>query len=150
MIQEYLLQVLIIIAGAVLLFCTIYALARKTLTENISMFWTAISLFLIVSGLVLLPFDWELYISTGALLIAAACFALLLVGMFYLSRLLSLNIRRTQELAIQVSLLNQEHIMVDRCLTGMSGQAEHAIWRTNTTAEQRKEEAPHEEYSVCN
>lgn len=155
MIQEYLLQILLIVAGILLFLCTINSLARKKLTETISMFWGVMALLFVVAGLLLLPLNWNQYVTLGALLVIAACFGVLLVGMFYLSQLLSFNIRKTQELAMQVSLLNQEHIKVDHYLTSLSGESRYMVWRTNTVAEQpieecKREDMLNEECSVCN
>ena len=151
MIEKYLLQILLVAAGLILFLRTIWLLARKKLTETISMFWGTLSILFVVAGIALIPLEWSRYLSTGALLIVAAGFLLMLTGMFYLSQQLSYTIRKTQELAIQISLLNQEHVKTDQCLSGLSGQSRNHIWRTTTVAEQSEQEdgKPHEEYSVC-
>jgi hypothetical protein len=74
------------------------------------------------------------------LLIVAIVFFLLLAAMFYLSQLLSYNMRKIQELAIQISLLNQEHIKVDYYLSALSGEPRNKIWRTDTISEATAEE----------
>ena len=154
MIREYLLQIILIAEGLLLLTHTMLSLARKKLTETISMLWGFISIVLIVAGLVLLPFDWTPHITPGALIIVALAFTVLVQGTFYLSCLLSYTMRKTQELAIQISLLNQEHIKVDYYLSSLSGQPRNQIWRTETVAEPvseqaEKEDVLHEECSVC-
>ncbi len=154
MIQEYFLQILLIAVGLLLFLHTLCSLARKKLTESISMFWCTMAILYVVAGILLVPFEWRQYITSGALMFTASGFLLLMVGMFYLSLQISSVVRKTQELAIQISLLNQEHIIVDGCLSGISGQSRNQIWRTNTVAElttpQLQEEgAPYEECAVC-
>ena len=135
MIQEYLLQIILAAAGLLLFLRTIRSLAKKILTETISMFWTVISFLLLIAGILLIPFDWGQYISCGALLIIAAGFGIMFEGLFYFSKLLSYNIRKIQELAMQISLLNQEHIKINQYLSSLYGHSSHRIWRTDTTAE---------------
>ena len=118
------------------------------------MFWSVVAILLVVAGAVLFPLDWQQYITPGALIVVAAVFVLMIEGLFFLSQQLSLTIRKTRELAMQISLLNQEHLKVDQYLAGLSGQSRHQIWRTNTVAEAaepqaKKEETQHEECTVC-
>ena len=154
MMNEYLLQIFLVAAGLLLFVRTMMSLARKNLTETISMFWSLISVMLVLAGILLIPFDWNQYITSGALIFVAVSFALVISGVFYLSQVLSYNVRKTQELAIQISLLNQEHIKVDYYLSNLSGQPRNKIWRTDTIAETspkevKKEDAAHEECAVC-
>lgn len=140
MIREYLLQIILIAAGLLLFLRTMSSLAKKHLTETVSMFWGSFSILLVLGGLVLIPFEWDQYMSLAALVIFAVLFFLLLAGMFYLSQLLSYNMRKIQELAIQISLLNQEHIKVDYYLSALSGEPRNKIWRTDTISELIAEE----------
>ena len=154
MIQEYLLQILLIAAGLLLFLRTLWSLARKKMIETICMFWSTVAILFVVAGIALIPLDWSQYISCGALLIVVAGFVLVIEGMYFLSLQLSYAIRKTQELAIQISLLNQEHIKVDHALSGLSGQSRNQIWRTNTVAESpnpqaKKEDTDHEKCAVC-
>ena len=154
MIEEYLLQILLVAEGIWLFVRTMNSLARKTMTEAISMFWSFLAIVFVLGGIALIPLQWSEYLSLGALIIVAVAFALVMEGMYYLSQQLSHTIRKTQELAMQISLLNQEHLKVDGCLSGLSGRSRNEIWRTNTVAEPKasktqKEETPHEECSVC-
>ena len=154
MIQEYLLQVLFIVASFLLFARTVCALARKKLTETISMFWCFAAILFFIGGILIFFVDWHEYITTSAVIVMAVGFALVIEAMYWFSFQLSYNIRKTQELAIQISLLNQEHIKVDNCLSGVSGQTRNQIWRTTTVAEDvaaqcQEEEKNHEECAVC-
>ena len=148
-IQEYLLQIILLTAGILLFIRTLWSLARKKLTE------TLVAILLVVAGLLLIPLNWSQYITHGALILVTVGFVLMFEGMFFLSIHLSFTTRKTQELAIQISLLNQEHIKVDECLSGLSGQSRNQIWRTTTVAEltvvqAQKEGTSIEERAVCN
>lgn len=154
-IQEYLLQIVLFTVGVLLLVRTLWSLARKKMTETLSMFWSVTAILLVVAGLLLIPLNWSQYITHGAVIFVTVGFVLVFEGMYFLSIQLSYTTRRTQELAIQISLLNQEHIKVDECLSGLSRQSRNQIWRTNTvaelTAEQAREEGTSiEECAVCN
>ena len=154
-IQEYLLQIVLFTVGVLLLVRTLWSLARKKMTETLSMFWSVTAILLVVAGLLLIPLNWSQYITHGAVIFVTVGFVLVFEGMYFLSIQLSYTTRRIQELAIQISLLNQEHIKVDECLSGLSRQSRNQIWRTNTiaelTAEQAREEGTSiEECAVCN
>jgi hypothetical protein len=151
--QTYLLQIFLIASGLLLFLRTMRSLARKKITETISMFWGVLSFLFVLAGILLIPLDWSQYITTGALIIVALGFSLGIYCMFYFSMQLSDSIRKTQELAIQVSLLNQEHSKVSDSLCGLLGQSGEQIWRTNTMSEQYDKQAgegdvSHEECSV--
>ena len=153
--QEYLLQIMLVMAGILLFVRTLWALARKKLTETMSMFWSVVAILFVIAGLLLIPFNWSQYITPGALIFVAVGFVVMLEGLYFFSIQLSFTTRKTQELAIQISLLNQEHIKVDHCLSGLSGQSRNQIWRTNTVAEltvvqAQKEGKSLEECAICN
>ena len=153
-IQEYLLQILLIAVGLLIFLYTLYSLARKKLTESISMFWCTVAILFVVSGILLIPLEWKQYSTYEAMAFIASAFLLMVMGMFYFSLQISNTVRKTQELAIQISLLNQEHVKVDGCLSGLSGRTRNQLWRTNTVAEMttsqiQEERASDEECAVC-
>lgn len=82
------LRILLIFLGCFLVIKTILSLARRKLKEQFCLLWGVIALGLIISGICAL---WCL---------------------FYLSTQLSVLSRKNQELAMQVSLLNQENEML--------------------------------------
>ena len=98
-----------IVVGVVLLLKTIFSLAKRKLKEQFCLLWGMISFLLILSGIFLKPTLWSEYISTkGTILIfiAAGC---VIWCLYFLSSQLSILSRKNQELAMQVSLLNQEN-----------------------------------------
>ena len=107
-------RIVMIAAGLLVLMETILSLSHRKLKEQFCLLWGVISLLLILSGIFLRPTLWSQYISeTGTIIIIL--FALILVWcLFFFSTQISVLSRKTQELAMQVSLLNQEN---ERLLT---------------------------------
>ena len=98
-----------IAAGVLLLLLSFLALVKKKMTEGIALGWALGSILLIVIGIVPCLNDWADKLSTTHI-VALLLFASFVVGfMFKLSEMLSTIIMKNQELAMQVSLLNQEN-----------------------------------------
>lgn len=98
-----------IAAGVLLLLLSFLALVKKKMTEGIALGWALGSILLIVIGIVPCLNDWADKLSTTHIA-ALLLFASFVVGfMFKLSEMLSTIIMKNQELAMQVSLLNQEN-----------------------------------------
>ena len=131
----YLLQMIMAGTGIVLLLLTTHSLAKRVLTESLSLFWGVISVLFILAGLLLAPVEWNRYISRRALVIVVLGMFVTLAGLYYLSIQMSYLIRKNQELAMQISLLNQEHEKITYYLTSLTGKSKNQIWRTKTTAE---------------
>ena len=87
------LRILLIFLGCFLVIKTILSLARRKLKEQFCLLWGVIALGLIISGICMIG------------ICALWC-------LFYLSTQLSVLSRKNQELAMQVSLLNQENEML--------------------------------------
>ena len=104
-----LLRLFEIIAGAILFVLTTVSLAKKRMTESFCIFWGVISVLMILAGIILRPVELNRYISpVGFVIICLGVFCLLMGG-YYFSVLISKLIRQVTELAIQISLLNQEN-----------------------------------------
>ena len=103
------LRLVMIVAGVMILVKTICSLAKRRLKEQFCLLWSLISVLLIMAGIFLRPTLWSEYISgegTIIILIAAGC---IIWCLYFLSLQLSVLSRKNQELAMQVSLLNQEN-----------------------------------------
>ena len=103
-----------IAAGLVILSTTIVSLAKKHLTEAFCIVWGIVAAMFICAGIILRPTQWKIYISWSGLLLVLSGAALVLAGVFFFSVRISMLTRQVKELAIQVSLLNQEHEMIRR------------------------------------
>ena len=107
--QGNVLQIIIIITGIFLLCVTTTSLARRKMTESFCITWGLISVMIILAGILLRPVGWSKYVSTlGMMLVLIVIFCVIYVAYFLSSKVSELS-RKNQELAIQVSLLNQEN-----------------------------------------
>lgn len=119
-----LLRVIICCAGVVLLGITLSSLAKRRMTEPFCLTWGIISVVLILAGILLRPNTWNRFISlTGMLLVLLLGFAVIYIA-FFVSTKVSELMRKNQELAMQVSLLNWEKDQLWKKLEEMSKQAE--------------------------
>lgn len=95
-----------IVLGGLLLIWSFLAYAKHRLTENFGMIWGLAALCLIIAGIVLA-------VAGGSFMAVAAVVVLLgvilVLCLFGFSQVISILIMKNQELAMQVSLLNQEN-----------------------------------------
>lgn len=98
-----------IVAGIIILLLSFISLVKKKMTEGIALGWAVGAVLLIVIGSFSCLSDWVSKISTTHV-IALVLFAAFVVGfVFKISSSISLLAMKNQELAMQVSLLNQEN-----------------------------------------
>lgn len=103
------LRLVVVLTGVLLLGITISSLARRKMTESFCLTWGLIAIMFILAGILLRPYGVSKFISvTGLLLILIGGFCVIF-GAFFISTKISELIRKNQELAIQVSLLNHEN-----------------------------------------
>lgn len=95
--------------GAFFLVLSVGSLARRRMTEPICLMWGFISIMLIVGGTFLHPTEIENYISPIGALLLLNVVVCVLVGAYFISVQVSILTRKCNELAMQVSLLNQEN-----------------------------------------
>lgn len=108
MVVGEILRGVIIIVGILLFWLTITSLAKRKMTETFCLIWGAVSVALMLAGVLLRPVLLEKYISiTGMILVSAVTFCII-CGAYFLSTMISELTRKNQELAIQVSLLKRE------------------------------------------
>ncbi len=100
---EVILGSVLIALSIVLLAADFLTYARKKLTEGFGLIWALIAVLLLVAGILLLAADWA---SLSALTLLMVVLMLFLFGV---SRAVSVLTMKNQELAMQVSLLNQEN-----------------------------------------
>lgn len=118
------LQIIIIATGIILLIVTINSLAHRKMTESFCLAWGLIALILVLAGLLLRPTEWSRYMSPmGLMLVVMIGFCVVYVAYFMSTKISELS-RRNQELAIQVSLLNQENQRITEQLEQMAIAAE--------------------------
>ena len=102
------LRIVLILLGCYLLVMTLLSLARRKMSELFCLVWALMSVLMVLTGLLLKPSSIERFISArGFILIIIALFGVLW-GLWFISTQVSILIRKNQELAIQISLLNQD------------------------------------------
>ncbi len=106
-----------IVTGVFLLVAVIVSLAKHKLTETFSVVWAIFAVLLILAGAVIQPTALARYISTRGMLLLLFIAYSILVGAYFLSTSISRLIRRNQELAMQVSLLNNENARIMQQIT---------------------------------
>ncbi len=102
------LRVVLILLGCYLLVMTLLSLAKRKMSEQFCLVWALMSVLMVLIGILLKPSLIERFISVrGFVLIMIALFGVLW-GLWFISTQVSILIRKNQELAIQISLLNQD------------------------------------------
>ncbi len=101
-------QILLIAAGVIILVIDVALLAKRKLSEPISVTWGFAAIIFILAGIFLRPNGWINYISPAGLIMLSILGMLALVGLFMASSRMSELIRKNTEMAMNISLLNQE------------------------------------------
>lgn len=116
----YVFRVLLVTEGFLLLGLDFYCFAKRKLTDGIALLWILCSLSICAVGFAPLWDRWARLIGViGGVLMAALC-ALWLLAVFWITTLLSQLIKKNNELAMQVSLLNQENEIMLKRIEGLS------------------------------
>jgi ABC-type siderophore export system fused ATPase/permease subunit len=101
-------QILLIAAGVIILIVDVALLAKRKLSEPISVTWGFAAIIFILAGIFLRPNGWINYISPAGLIMLSILVVLALIGLFLASSRMSELIRKNTEMAMNISLLNQE------------------------------------------
>lgn len=102
------LRIIISLTGVSIFAITLSSLARRKMTENFCLTWGLVAIVMILGGIFLKPYGIAEWISTAGLLMIVIVGFCLIYGALYLTTRVSELTRKNQELAIQVSLMNQE------------------------------------------
>ena len=108
------LQIVLIAAGVIILITDVLLLAKRKLAESISIVWGFGALIFIVAGIVLHPSGWINYMSKAGMALMLLLGFCVVYGLFYASIRLSEIIRKQTEMAMDISLLNQEIVELKR------------------------------------
>lgn len=102
------LRLFVIVAGAYMFLKAILSLAKRKMTESFCLAWAVLSALMILSGILLNPSQLDGYISTRGLILIIIIVSGILWGLWFISTQVSILKRRNQELAMQISLLNND------------------------------------------
>lgn len=115
------LRIILFVMGVAMLVITVSSLAKRKINESFSLVWGIISVALIVMGIIISPVEWNDYISTGGLFLILVIMFSIVYAAYFTSIRISQLTRENTELAIQVSLLNQENQRILHRLKDMTG-----------------------------
>ena len=107
--MEAALKVIVAAAGFFLLGITFIIYAKKKLTEAVSLVWAIASVVIILLGVVPGLSGWSSAVVQAGCQALVIIMLVLVLGAFWLSVELSQLVMRSRELAMHVSLLNQEN-----------------------------------------
>ena len=102
------LRLFVIVAGAYMFLKVILSLAKRKMTEPFCLAWAVLSALMIFSGILLNPSQLDGYISTRGLILIIIIVSGILWGLWFISTQVSILKRKNQELAMQISLLNND------------------------------------------
>ena len=83
----------------------ILSLAKRKMTEPFCLAWAFLAALMVLAGILLNPVQLDNFISFRGLILVISG---LLWGLWFISSQVSILKRRNQELAMQISLLNQD------------------------------------------
>ncbi|MBR4341757.1 MAG: DUF2304 domain-containing protein [Lachnospiraceae bacterium] len=102
------LQIIVICAGVLILVADITLLAKRRLSEPISITWGFVAIIFVLGGIILRPSGWTTYLSEVGLILVLLIGFCLIYGLFLASCHISEIMRKQTEMAMDISLLNQE------------------------------------------
>ena len=118
-IMGIILRVFLCAEGVGIMFRILGALARRNMVEVYSVSWEFFAIFLILAGIVIRPMSLERYIGWPFFWVLL-CFVIIAIeGMFRITEHLSEFLRKSTELEMQVSLLNEENYRLKKRLEKM-------------------------------
>ena len=103
------LRLFVIVSGVFMVARAILSLAKRKMTEPFCLAWVFLSALMILSGALLNPFQMKRYVSTRGLILTIIIVSGVLWGLWFISTQVSILKRKNQELAMQVSLLNNDY-----------------------------------------
>ncbi len=118
------LQILFIVAGILVMVVDVTLLAKRKLSEPISVTWGFVGIVFIVAGIVLRPNGWIRYMSPAGMVLLCLVGLCLMYGLFMASCHISEIMRKQAEMAMNISLLNQEIVELKRELADKEKELE--------------------------
>lgn len=102
-------RIIFALSGVFLLAVAFFSLVNKRMTEGFSLGWAVGAVFLFLMGVIPGMCSWTDKVSTVNMISLIILAVFLLSFVFWISSIISQLMRKTQELAMHVSLLNQEN-----------------------------------------
>ena len=115
-------RLVVVIAGICLLLLTFFMYSKRCLTDRIALGWALFSAVMIMAGAIPAWSGWSRALALSSYPMVFAMGGLVVLIIFHHSVYLSLLIMKNQELAMHVSLLNQENEETIKKLFAMEKQ----------------------------
>lgn len=112
----------VILVGIGIMAITFVLHAKKKLTVNLAVTWELLGLAAILSGAIPKFSSWSSRLSLGSLAVLLITGLLVIWGMYQMTIQISSLLMKNQELAMQVSLLNQENERIIKELENLTGK----------------------------
>lgn len=110
----FILRLFLCAIGAFLLVDVVSSLARRKMTESFALIWGVMALLCAIAGILVRPVLLNSYISaTGMILIMMAVLCVI-VGAYFISLRISELMRKIQELSIDVTLMYDENLRLEK------------------------------------
>ena len=115
-------RIVLIVVGLFYLIVSLLAHIRRRLFGGIGLLWVLASIVLVVLGILPVWHNWNRLVSRPVTVAVALLGVSFLTGLYLICLSLSRLIDRNRELALQVSLLNQENEQVLKELRRLRGE----------------------------
>lgn len=117
------LKIVLTAAGIVFLVLSFRAYARQNLTDSMGLGWGIFSILLVIGGSIIRKTDFSGAVSLRLCMLVTLLFLFLIGILFGISVSVSRLRMKNQELAMQVSLLNQENERILHKLKKITGES---------------------------
>ena len=121
------LRVIVVGMGIAVLCMDFVSFAHRKMTESLGLAWGFFAVALILFGAIPGLSDWSEAVPKEACAAFLVMGVLAILGAFYISGSVSKLLRKNQELAMQVSLLNQENERILSELEALTGKSKTRI-----------------------
>ncbi len=105
-----LLRLFVIVIGIYLLLMALLSLSKRKMTEQFCLAWAVLAALMIIAGILLNPSQLGNFMNIKSLGLIMIIVCGILWGMWFISTQVSILMRKNQELAMQISLLNEEMV----------------------------------------
>ncbi len=123
----YIMKSVLVIVGIVLVVLTFIMYSAKKMTVHLAVTWEWIGFTGIVIGIVPIFSNWCFLLSRGTAAAVIVAGILIIWGGYQMSIIISLLLMRSQELTMQVSLLNQENERIMTELSNLTGKPKREL-----------------------
>lgn len=108
MILGVVLRIGVIVLGVYIFASAILSLAKRKMAEQFCLLWAGMAVLMVCMGIVLRPSEIGRYVSTSGIILIVLIMIGVLWGLWFISTQVSILMRKNQELAMQISLINRD------------------------------------------